>query len=141
MNESTKIQGLVQVSVRIVVAAGIALLISFGIFGVGDACAGVVGEEVVMECPAEKEKKITLKVMDNIVNLKINGCYCTNERENAKRKLLELLSGKGDFTPSRGVNELQVIFGPIPIEAGETITKTYYCYSGEQIEKLLQGDN
>jgi hypothetical protein len=137
--------------IRTAVAAGVALLISIGIFAVGDAYAagglppGALAEEmkrfgakraVVMECPGEKEKKIDLKVIDETVHFGINGCYCVNELANAKKKLLELLSGSGSNAKDTATG-IRVIFGPIAVEPGKSIKKTYYCYSAEQIEELL----
>jgi hypothetical protein len=157
----TKSKGIVQSTIQIAIAAGVALLISLEIFVVGDAFASddltITPEEsqqydegarmIVMNCPGEKEKRVTLKVIDDTVKFKVDGCYCTNEPENLKKKVLEVLSDKKrkwkEFpgvlpgAPLK-ISSFESVFGPITVEAGKTVTKTYNCYSAEQLNQLLR---
>ena len=119
MNDSTEPLGLAQASIRIAVAASFALLLGVGAFGIDDAWGEA--RTITIETTEAKVIKVNLGLNNATVIFKINGCYCATSAQKIKEWVV---GGFGEYTES---------FGPYSIAPGQTITRTYYCYSKKQV--------
>ena len=114
--------------IRTAVAAGVALLLGVGVLGIGDAWAETA--IVVINCPGEKEKKVKLKVSDDSVTFEVHGCVCDTSAEVLKQTIMLASIPGGGYS-----------IGGQKIAQGQTITKTLYCYTMEQVQEILSGGN
>ena len=131
MNESTEPLGFARVPIRTALAAGIALVIGAGVFGVGDAWAAPAEVlEVLIKCPAEKKKKVTLRPGQNTIYLRVANCFCRENANQLKQYITSNANPVSDFA----------MLG-IQIKPGETIKKTIYCYTREQLLGLTSSGN
>lgn len=138
MNDSTEPIGLARASIRIAVAASVALLLGIGLFDIDDTWAdGVETRIITHNCGESKVKNVKLKPSEGKVSFRIDGCSCGASAQEAKDKVLGYLSERDKDPTGLNFKNIQSTFSSYTIKPGKTITKIFYCYTTEQILDFL----
>lgn len=122
-------------SIRILAAACGIIFFGIGVLGLSDASAET--RKTKIECPREKEKKETLKLSEDRIDLEIVGCLCRASKEELNFAI-HSYTHISPWRPSTWVGDPDSsLSSKFEIAPGQTIRETFYCYTLEQVRALV----
>jgi hypothetical protein len=112
--------GLLRLAPAAARTAAVGVVLTLGVSAIGGAWAET--RIVDMDCPAQKDRKVTLKPGEDSVSFLVNSCVCKESAEELKNQILAGVNPGGGYS-----------VGGMEIKPGQTITKTLYCYTMDQV--------